>query len=104
MVNPMSVSRSAETFLIACYDISGARERRHASKFLESYGARVQRSVYELLLDGETNDRLQAAVADLAVGPVDSLRLYNLCPTCRTKVQVFGSGPKVERSIGHVIV
>ena len=100
----MSASKSAETFVIACYDISGSQARRQASKFLESYGARVQRSVYELLLDAETNDRLQAAVADLVVGPADSLRLYNLCPTCKTKVQVFGSGPKVECAMGHLIV
>lgn len=67
---------------LACYDISGNRNRTKVEKLLLRHGNRVQKSVYEIRLSLlELQSLLQNCRTHLE--KTDSLRIYLLCNTCR---------------------
>lgn len=77
---------------IICYDISDNRRRYKVARELANYGTRVQRSVFELVEDGDTLDRVFAVVRDLIDPGEDSLRMYVLCQSCRARTVSAGCG------------
>lgn len=69
---------------IVCYDIEDDDRRRRISELLERHGARVQKSVFELALTGETErQELRAELAELAGVEARGVRFYRLCASCR---------------------
>lgn len=61
---------------LICYDISDDRLRDEVSRVLQEYGNRVQRSVFEVALRGETErETLRAQLREV--------RFYRLCERCR---------------------
>lgn len=70
---------------LACFDITDDRTRLRVGKALAEYGARVQRSVFEISLrtPGEL-DTLKCRIREI-IGPDDDVRLYALCKTCRQR-------------------
>jgi CRISPR-associated protein Cas2 len=66
-----------------CYDVStidptGPRRLRRVAKFLERYGTRVQRSVFEIRASATSIDFLQVSLLELMDLRCDSLRIYRL--------------------------
>jgi CRISPR-associated protein Cas2 len=80
---------SRTRYLIA-YDVSADSNRSKLSKFLEDFGDRVQKSVFEADLTDEEL-RLIVKFAKPLVEQDDSLRFYALCANCRKKIQGLGA-------------
>lgn len=74
------------------YDIVDDRRRGRVARVLRGYGERVQRSVFECLLDPEVLADLLRRV-DKEIDPAeDRIRVYPICKACSEKVVIRGSG------------
>ncbi|MCT7968420.1 CRISPR-associated endonuclease Cas2 [Laspinema sp. D1] len=80
-------------FYLICYDIVEDNRRNRVAKLLETYGMRVQKSVFEAVLDDNQYDQLQKRLFKLLNKRQDQLRFYPLSAHCRQKVQILGIQP-----------
>jgi CRISPR-associated protein Cas2 len=77
--------------VLICYDIPDDRKRDRLAKELQSYGDRVQKSVFEVLCDNQAKYRqLKQKIARKIDPAVDSVRFYRLCRPCEAKIEYVG--------------
>jgi CRISPR-associated protein Cas2 len=79
-------------FLIVTYDIPNQKRRRKVAELMESYGTRVQRSVFECTLDGKTLAELISDIKKLIKRREDKVQIYGLCEGCRLRASICGQG------------
>ena len=72
---------------IVAYDIANDKRRKKLSELLETYGVRVNYSVFEIELNSSKKERLLFEIErqDLLDKRCDSLRFYHLCVNCIEK-------------------
>jgi CRISPR-associated protein Cas2 len=71
---------------VVIYDISDDKRRRLLSDLLEGWGIRVNRSVFECLVDSSVKlEKLKASIRKIVDPKVDSVRFYTLCLSCIEK-------------------
>ncbi|MBI4652160.1 CRISPR-associated endonuclease Cas2 [Candidatus Desantisbacteria bacterium] len=79
-------------FIMVSYDIKSNKIRRKIKKVIESFGKRVQYSVFECFLSGtqfnEMKNKIQETIKDKPV----SIRFYILCDMCNKKIEFYGCG------------
>jgi len=78
--------------VLIAYDIRDDRRRADVAKILESYGLRVQLSVFTCQLRPTQVERLRAALAEAINQQEDSIALVFLCERCVRQVQWLGRG------------
>ena len=71
-------------------DAAGRRRLRQIAKQCVNYGQRVQRSVFECLLDPAQCKSLQAKLLSIMDTEKDSLRFYYLGKNYENKIEHFG--------------
>ena len=81
--------------LVVTYDVNtadpgGAQRLRQVAKLCERYGARVQNSVFECLLDTAQCRSLQNTLCKIMDPQRDSLRFYYLGKQYEKKIEHFG--------------
>lgn len=81
--------------ILLTYDVnttseSGARRLRMVAKACEAHGVRVQKSVFELLLDPAQLVALKGRLAEIIDNDHDSVRLYNLGANWKRRVETMG--------------
>ncbi len=81
------------TFYLICYDIVNDNHRNKVAHLLEGYGMRVQKSVFECVLDDQQYQWLQKRLLKYINQKEDQLRFYPLSVRCRRKVLVLGVQP-----------
>ena len=80
---------------VIAYDIEDDATRRRVHDILKNHGRRVQYSVFECWLQGESLQRLRHRLqAELDAG--DGLRWYPLCEWCRERVEWQGDGSRTQ--------
>jgi CRISPR-associated protein Cas2 len=79
-------------FYSICYDVKDDGRRLKIAKVLKDFGTRVQLSVFEADLDAGKLERLKNRVRKVLNGAEDSLRLYPLCATCMSRIEIIGQG------------
>ncbi len=77
-------------FYVVSYDIADDRRRNRISKYLQSYGIRVQFSVFEMELSKEQSGIMKKGLKKLIEKKEDSIRVYQICADCRTKIESIG--------------
>lgn len=70
----------ARTRYLVCYDIFHPKRLRKVAKTMESFGARLQFSVFECALDDLRLEKLRAAVHPLLNHEEDQVLLVSLGP------------------------
>lgn len=84
---------------VITYDIADDGLRNRVATLLQGAGLRVQRSVFECILDNGELDRLAAGLGRLVAGHEGAdLRIYRLCASCFAAS--FGLG-EVEEGAGR---
>lgn len=79
-------------FYVVSYDISDDRRRLNVAKTLLDFGARVQYSVFECLMDDSARQELLQRLAKIIVEDEDKIRVYALCAKCEGGIAVLGCG------------
>lgn len=83
-------------FYLICYDVVLDKRRNKVAHLLEGYGMRVQKSVFECVLDANQRDMLQRKLSRYIKPEEDQVRFYPLSPRYRQKVLVLGQQPQRE--------
>ncbi len=88
--------------ILLTYDVntsseSGSRRLRMVAKACEAYGVRVQKSVFELVLDPAQLVALKGRLSDIIDNSQDSVRFYNLGANYKRRIEVLGQMPKIEQ-------
>jgi CRISPR-associated protein Cas2 len=81
-------------FYLVCYDIVSDTRRNKVSKLLESYGLRVQKSVFECVLDEKQYESISKLLMRLVNRREDQVRFYPMSTHNRCKVAVVGTQPE----------
>ena len=81
-------------FYLVCYDIVSDTRRNKVSKLLESYGLRVEKSVFECVLDEEQYKKISKLLMRLVNKREDQVRFYPMSAHNRCKVAVVGTQPE----------
>ncbi|MEC4880429.1 MAG: CRISPR-associated endonuclease Cas2 [Scytonema sp. PMC 1070.18] len=81
-------------FYLVCYDIVSDTRRNKVSKLLETYGLRVQKSVFECVLDENQYQILSKYLVRLVNKNEDQIRFYPMSAHNRCKVAVLGTQPQ----------
>lgn len=86
--------------VLVSYDVAqddnGAKRLRRVAKTCESFGQRVQYSVFECLLDPGQWADLKAKLEDSVDGKYDSLRYYYLGKNWEKRVEHFGAKASIN--------
>ena len=76
---------------IIAYDIANNRRRLRVAKTLESWGYRIQESVFQLRLDTATLARVRARLAGLILEGDDVVHIYPICSSCADRADILGA-------------
>lgn len=86
------MARKERSFAIVAYDIPDTPRRTRVAKALERYGERVQYSVFETNLLPDRFAAMRAEIEEVIDPEKDSVRIYQLCGACRSKIVLLGQG------------
>lgn len=78
-------------FLVT-FDIVSDKIRYRVVKILLKYGSRVQKSVFECLLNDRQYLEMKKAIDNKIDFAMDSVRYYQLCKNCESTVTISGLG------------
>jgi CRISPR-associated protein Cas2 len=92
MTRPDDKRHDESMLYVVSYDIPDDRRRTRVHSALTGFGTWVQYSVFECFLDRKQRMLLEARLLKEIHQREDTVRIYGLCETCKTKVQVFGRG------------
>ena len=76
---------------IIAYDIADNKRRLHVAKTLESWGYRIQESVFQLRLDTATLARVRSRLAALISETDDVIHIYPICSSCAGRADILGA-------------
>lgn len=79
-------------FYVVSYDIPDDKRRITVSKTLLDFGARVQYSVFECIMDDNSHQELMNRLSRIVVEEEDKIRVYALCANCEGRIAVLGRG------------
>ena len=85
-----------EGFYLIAYDIADEKRLKRVAKKMESYGARVQKSIFEAALASADLQRLQEEILDLIDTEEDGVKFFPLCQRCRQRTSFIGEGIQTE--------
>ena len=76
---------------IIAYDIADNKRRLRVAKTLESWGYRIQESVFQLRLDTATLARVRSRLAALISESDDVIHIYPICSSCADHADMLGA-------------
>jgi len=82
--------------IVVSYDVTDDRRRTKLAHALKDFGARVQYSVFECLLEPDQVERLHLRIERLISPEEDSVRLYRFCADCGSQTEILGLGKLSE--------
>ena len=84
-------------FVIVTYDVESESKRlRKVAKVCESYGYRVQKSVFEMNIDPAQLLRLVNELKQTINPEKDSIRIYKCGKSMKGNIEVMGLRQKIE--------
>jgi CRISPR-associated protein Cas2 len=86
---------SGKHWHLVSYDVRDAKRLRKVAKTVESYGSRLQYSVFRCRLDRESLEKLHWELSKV-MDPIDDLLIIPLCDACSCKVQMHSSGDRSD--------
>ena len=81
---------------IVAYDIANNRRRLKVAKILESWGYRIQESVFQLRLDAATLARVRSSLAALISDAEDVIHIYPICSSCAGRADILGAAMALD--------
>jgi len=88
---------------VVAYDIAEDGRRNRVARFLEGWGRRVQKSLFECDLSPEELQEVSKRLRELLVVSDDRCHIYRLCGECAPKRLALGSDLEPQRSEAVVV-
>lgn len=79
-------------FVVVAYDIVDDKKRLRVAKLMKKYGVRVQKSVFECILDDRRYLHMKEELEKIIDWEEDSVRYYALCLGCVKNIDTSGVG------------
>ncbi len=92
-----------KSFIVATYDIVDDKRRTKLMKTMKNYGPRVQKSVFEFIIDAEMFRLLKQQCREIIDMEKDSVRFYKICATCRKEIEVLGWGLVSDDALAYIV-
>ncbi len=92
MSRPDDAGHEESMLYVVSYDIPDDKRRSRVHSALTGFGTWVQYSVFECFLNRKQRLLLEARLLQEIHQREDTIRIYGLCATCKTKVEVLGRG------------
>lgn len=89
-------------YLIA-YDIPDDRRRTRLANYLQGWGRRVQKSVFECRLEPRQLEEMVGGVRRIVRIPPDRCHIYRLCGGCAQARLVLGSDLEPPAGMAQVV-
>jgi len=83
-------------FVVVSYDIVDDKRRYRIAKCMVDFGTRVQKSVFDCILDEKAYQKMKRKLAGLMNQDEDSIRFYRLCNRCRHDIELLGVGTVID--------
>ena len=77
---------------MVAYDIQDDRRRLKTAKVCKDFGERVQKSVFECILEETQLERMKNRISGLINPEEDGVRIYRLCAGCLKETEIIGCG------------
>ncbi len=77
-------------FFVVIYDIRDVKRLHKVAKVMESFGQRVQKSIFECELESLALLKMRSQVEKVIDPEEDSVKYFRLCSTCFEKGQALG--------------
>ena len=87
---PVARDRVAMIYIVA-YDIANNRRRLRVAKILESWGYRIQESVFQLRLDTESLARVRHLLTSTITDAEDVIHIYPIYASCADRADILGA-------------
>lgn len=85
----MISNKELKKYYLICYDVKETKQRTKLMKWLENFGVRVQKSVFEAYLQDDERERMIEGAKNY-IEDYDSLRVYKLTKNAYKEKVVFG--------------
>ncbi len=85
-------------FVLIAFDISDDKKRRLLSKSLKTYGTWVQRSLFEMFVEGSDLGMIIGIIDEIIDHETDKVKIYTFCERCRENKDLIGWGECIEES------
>ena len=90
-------------YVIVSYDMVNTRMRIKVAKLLLNYGKRVQKSVFECLIDDKQFIKMKEDLEKLIDMKEDTVRYYILCQRCVPNIKISGWGTISEDEDVYIV-
>jgi CRISPR-associated protein Cas2 len=78
--------------MIVAYDIADPKRLTMVAKILLDYGTRVQKSIFEVTVDGSIFAQMKARIEDVIDHEEDGVKYFPVCTKCAGTVEIIGQG------------
>lgn len=89
--------------VVVAYDVTDSKRRTKVATFLEGYGRRVQKSVFECFVELKEMPKLQAQLLQRVQLPEDNVRLYWINADAISRTLTLGSAPPEAPPQAYII-
>ena len=78
--------------MIVAYDIADPKRLNKVAKIIKDYGVRVQKSIFEVNVDGRRFNEMKVRVEDIIEASEDGVKYFPLCEKCAGTFEIIGQG------------
>lgn len=82
--------------VVIAYDIASGNRRARLAAALQSWGYRIQESVFEIRLEADELEELEGRIAEIIEDSDDVVHVYRLCRSCKQKARIHGTPPSPD--------
>ena len=78
--------------MIVAYDIADPKRLSRIAKIMLDYGVRVQKSIFEVALNGPRFREMKERIEKIICQEEDGVKYFPLCEKCAGTVEIIGQG------------
>ena len=82
--------------MIVAYDIADPKRLNKIAKVIKDYGVRVQKSIFEVEVDGGLFTEMKSRVEEIIEPFEDGVKYFPLCEKCAGTVENIGQGVFID--------
>ncbi|MBW2609523.1 MAG: CRISPR-associated endonuclease Cas2 [Deltaproteobacteria bacterium] len=82
--------------MLVAYDIAEPRRLGKVAKVLKDYGTRVQKSIFEVNVEGKNFSEMKTRIEGEIEASEDAVKYFPLCEKCAGTIEIIGQGVLVD--------